>query len=56
MFKYRHECPEWDYMLIDESFLCEISCCTCFHDNEFIEFKSIVIEEIYKLQLYQEVS
>lgn len=31
---YSHFCPEWDYMLIDESDY-EILCCTCYEDDQF---------------------
>lgn len=35
---YLHHCPEWDYMIIDESDE-EIFCCCCFNDLEFVKLR-----------------
>jgi hypothetical protein len=34
--KYRHACPEWDFLLIDERFA-EFESCICFSGNEEVE-------------------
>lgn len=31
--KYNHECPEWDYLLINES-MSEFHCCSCYNDED----------------------
>jgi hypothetical protein len=38
MSKYRHECPDWDYLEIDES-MTEFGCCTCEFDGEAHEIR-----------------
>ncbi len=46
MCKYSHYCSEWDDMLIDETNECEIACCLCFRDEEFILLKQAISNKL----------
>lgn len=43
---FKHDCPDWDFMKIDEHCL-EIMCCDCFNDSALE-----MIKEGYKIITY----